>query len=335
VQGPCNFFLGAPTAGPTGVGNQPNCLLFGVNGTTATFKNDQLDWRVAVDYRFNEDLMVYTQAATGYRAGGFNARPYFPSQATPHVPETITSYELGLKTDLFSDKLRVNLAGFFFDYEDIVLLSTFCANLPVGQQTPCLRPDNVGSAEVKGVELEAYFNPTPNFSIDASFSLLDFQYTDIVATAGTGVNINDITPYTPEKKASIGMQYDFDDVMGGKLSFRVDASYQSEIFTEAGNVRGQTVSSTNARAAPYSQAGGGGPITSLLVDNLIDAYTLANARIFWEAEESGWGLALEVQNLTDKYYLGTKVNDSYSVGHVYGSPGKPRTWAVTVKKSFN
>jgi iron complex outermembrane receptor protein len=335
VQGPCNFFLGAPTAGPTGIGNQPNCLLFGVNGTTATFENDQLDWRAALDYRFTDDFMLYTQVATGYRAGGFNARPFFPSQATPHVPETITSYELGLKADLFDNKLRLNLAGFFFDYEDIVLLSTFCADLPVGQQAPCLRPSNVGSAEVQGVELEAYFYPTKNFSIDASFSLLDFEYTEIDATAGTGVSLNDITPYTPEKKASIGVQYDVDDLAGGRLSFRVDASYQSEIFTEAGNVRGLAVSSTNPRSAPFSQAGGGGPITSLVADNLIDGYTLANARIWWESEASGWGLALEVQNLADKYYLGTKVNDAYAVGHVYGSPGKPRTWAITVKKDFN
>ncbi len=335
VQGPCNFFLGAPTAGPTGIGNQPNCLLFGVNGTTATFENDQFDWRAALDFRFTDDFMLYTQAATGYRAGGFNARPFFPSQATPHVPETITSYELGLKSDLFGNKLRLNLAGFFFDYEDIVLLSTFCADLPVGQQAPCLRPSNVGSAEVQGIELEAYFYPTKNFSIDASFSLLDFQYQEIDATAGTGVSINDITPYTPEKKASLGVQYDVDGLAGGKLSFRVDAAYQSEIFTEAGNVRGLTVSSTNPRGAPFSQAGGGGPITNLVADNLIDGYTLANARIWWESESSGWGLALEVRNLADKYYLGTKVNDVYPVGEVYGSPGKPRTWAITVSKNFD
>ncbi len=337
IQGPCNFFTGAQPAGPgpTGLGNQPNCLLFGINGTTAHFKNDQTDWRVALDYQFTDDLMVYTQAATGYRAGGFNARPYFPSQATPHVPETITSYELGLKSDLFDNKLRLNVAGFYFDYEDIVLLSTFCDDLPVGQQTPCLRPSNVGSAEVKGIELEAYFYPTKNFSIDASFSYLDFQYTEINENAGTGVSINDITPYTPEEKASIGVQYDVDQLWGGKLSFRVDASYQSEIFTEAGNVRSLEVSSTNPRTPPFSQAGGGGPLPVLVADNLIDAYTLANARIFWESEDSGWGFALEVQNLADKYYLGTKVNDAYAVGHVYGSPGKPRTWAFTVKRSFD
>src|SRR5688572_4126270 len=335
IQGPCNFFLGAPTAGPTGVGNQPNCLLFGINGTTATFQNDQTDWRVALDYQFTDDFMLYGQAATGYRAGGFNARPYFPSQATPHVPETILSYEVGIKTDLFNDKLRLNFAGFFFDYEDIVLLSTFCDDLPVGQQTPCLRPSNVGSAEVQGLELEAYFYPTENFSIDFSASILDFEYTEINANAGTGVSINDITPYTPEEKASIGLQYDFPDVAGGKLSFRVDASYQSEIFTEAGNVRELLVSSTNARAAPFSQAGGGGPIGTLVVDNLIDSYSLANARVWWTSgDEDAWTFAFEVQNLADKYYLQTKVNDAYAVGTVYGSPGKPRTWAFTLKKDF-
>jgi iron complex outermembrane receptor protein len=337
IQGPCNFFLGNPPGllGPTDVGNQPNCLLFGINGTTAHFENDQTDWRVALDYRFTEDFMLYGQAATGYRAGGFNARPYFPSQATPHVPETILSYELGFKSDLLDDKLRLNLAGFFFDYEDIVLLSTFCADLPVGQQVPCLRPSNVGSAEVKGLELEASWFVTSNFSIDAAFSYLDFQYTEINETAGTGVAIDDITPYTPEEKASIGMQYDFDGVLGGKLSMRVDASYQSEIYTEAGNVDELLVSSTNPRGAPFSQQGGGGPIATLVADNLIDGYTLANARIWWQsAEEDGWMFALEVQNLADKYYLQTKVNDAYAVGHVYGSPGKPRTWAITVKKDF-
>jgi iron complex outermembrane receptor protein len=337
IQGPCNFFLGNPPGllGPTGIGNQPNCLLFGINGTTATFEHDNTDWRVAADYQFSEDFMLYAQVATGYRAGGFNARPYFPSQATPHVPETIESYELGFKSDLFDNKLRLNIAGFYFPYNDIVLLSTFCADLPPGQQVPCLRPTNVGSAEVQGIELEAIWQPISNFSIDASFSTLDFEYTEIDATAGTGVALDDITPYTPEMKASLGIQYDIDGVFGGGLSFRVDGSYMSEIYTEAGNVDAQLVSSTNARAAPYSQAGGGGPIPTLVADNHIGGRTIGNARIWWESPEEAWEFALEVQNLTDKYYLTTKVNDSYSVGHVYGSPAKPRTWAITVKRDFN
>lgn len=338
VQGPCNFFLGAMTAGPVDIGNQPNCLLFGVDGTTATFKNDQLDWRVALDYRFSDELLVYGQVATGYRAGGFNARPFFPSQATPHVPETITSYELGLKSDLWDNRLRLNLAGFYFPYNDIVLNSTFCADLPVGQQAPCLRPSNVGSAKVKGFEAEAAFYPIPEISIDASLSYLDFQYKEIDPNAGTGVALGDITPYTPEWQYSIGVQYDIENVWGGDLSFRFDGSYQSEIFTEAGNVREQIVPNNvvagSAGFESFGLNGGGGPIPELVADNLIEGYFLGNARIMWNSEDDNWGIAFEVQNLFDKYYLTTKVNDAAAVGHVYGSPGKPRTFAVTLKRNF-
>ena len=334
VQGPCNFFLGAMTAGPVDIGNQPNCLLFGVNGTTATFKNDRLDWRVALDYRLNEALLVYGQVATGYRAGGFNARPFFPSQATPHVPETIRSYELGFKADALDNKLRLNVAAFYFPYNNIVLNSTFCADLPPGQQVPCLRPSNVGSAKVKGFEAEAFYYPTESFSIDASLSYLDFQYKEIDATAGTGVALGDVTPYTPEWKYSFGAQYDIPDVFGGELSFRIDGSYQSEIFTEAGNVRELLVPNNVAPTAPFGLPGGGGPIATLVADNLIEGYFLANARAMWNSGDGNWGVALEVKNLTDKYYLTTKVNDAYAVGHVYGSPGKPRTFAVTLKRNF-
>ncbi len=343
IEGPCNFFLGVPgLAGPTDIGNQPNCLLFGVNGTTATFENSQTDWRIAVDYRFTEEFMMYGQVATGYRAGGFNARPYFPSQATAHTPETITSYEVGFKSDLFDRRLRLNAAGFYFDYNDIVLLSNYCADLePLGQATPCLRPTNVGSAEVKGIEIEASIFPVDNLTIDGSLSYLDFQYTEIDELAGTGVALDDITPYTPEWQYSFGIQYDVPDVMGGDLSFRFDGIYQSEIYTEAGNVDARIIPSdvmtTNDPTSPYvdlSQNGGGGPIQDLVVTNRIEGYFLANAKVGWKSLDDDWGVSLEVQNLFDKYYITTIANDAAGVGHVYGSPGKPRTWAVTVKKSF-
>ncbi|MCH7479618.1 MAG: hypothetical protein IIA14_16145, partial [SAR324 cluster bacterium] len=55
--------------GPTGVGNSPNCLLFGLNGLQAHFKSQRTDWRVAADYRVSPELMLYAQVSTGYRAG--------------------------------------------------------------------------------------------------------------------------------------------------------------------------------------------------------------------------------------------------------------------------
>ncbi len=339
IEGPCNFFIFGGMAGPTDIGNQPNCLLFGIDGEERTFKNQQTDWRIAADYRISDSFMLYGQVATGYRAGGFNPRPYFPSQMSPHVPETITSYEVGFKTDFLDRRVRLNTAAFYFDYNDIVLLSNYCVDLePLNQATPCLRPSNVGSAEVKGLEAELFVNPVEGLTFDGSISYLDFEYKEIDPTAGTDVTLNDITPFTPEWKYSFGIQYDIENVVGGDLSFRFDGSYQSKIYTEAGNVDARMVPSDVVPGSvgyeDIGLAGGGGPIASLLVNNRIDGYFLANGRIGWTSGDGDWGLALEVHNIFDKYYFTSKVNDASAVGHVYGAPGKPRTWAVSITRNF-
>ncbi|HQS68319.1 MAG TPA: TonB-dependent receptor [Novosphingobium sp.] len=340
IQGPCNFFLGAPTAGPTGLGNQPNCLLFGLNGLTASFRDSRVDWRVAADFRFSPDFMAYAQVSTGYRAGGVNPRPFFPSQATAFTPETITAYEVGFKSDLFDRKLRVNVSAFFNDYKNIILSSVNCLDLvragPGGssQATPCLRPSNVGSAHVKGFEVETLIRPVENFTIDGSVSYLDFQYQN-VDTASTGVTLNDVTPYTPKWKAAVGFQYDIPDVLKGDVVLRVDGAYQSKIYTEAANIDSLAVSSTVAAGQfGFNNPGGGGSIATLRLSNRIDGYILANARIGWTSADKDWGLTFEVQNLTNKYYFTTLLQEAFGSGTASGAPGRPRTWSVTARRSF-
>jgi iron complex outermembrane recepter protein len=67
----------------------------------------------------------------------------------------------------------------------------------------------------------------------------------------------------------------------------------------------------------------------------LDAYTLANARLAWRNEARDLTIALEVTNLFDKYYFTSKFDlTGAGAGAIAGSPGRPREWAVTVKKSF-
>lgn len=340
IEGPCNFFLGAATAGPTGIGNQPNCLLFGLDGLTAKFRDNRIDWRIAADYRFSPEFLFYAQVSTGYRAGGVNPRPFYASQATAFKPETITAYEAGFKSDLFGRKLRLNVSAFFNDYKNIILSSVNCLDLatagPGGtsQATPCLRPSNVGSAHVKGFEVETLIRPIDNFTIDGSLSYLDFKYQS-VDTASTGVTKDDVTPYTPKWKAAFGVQYDFQDVLKGTVTVRFDGAYQSKIYTEAANIDSLSVSSTVAAGTGgFSNAGGGGSITTLRLSNRIDGYFLANARVGWQSEDKDWGLTFEVQNLTNKYYFTTLLQEAFGAGTASGAPGRPRTWSVTARRSF-
>jgi len=320
VPGVCAFFLGAATAGPTGVGNSPNCLLVGLNGAEAHFQSTKFDWRVAADYRLNKEIMAYAQVATGYRGGGVNPRPFFgPSSAFNQVksfnPETITAYELGVKTDLFDRKLRLNLSAFFNDYKNIILALSAC---PI---SPCLMPANVGAAHVKGLEAEFTLRPTEGLTFDGSLSYLNFQYTSLSGT--TGVTYNMVTPYTPKWKGSVGAQYDIDDVAGGRLTLRLDGSYQSHVYTEAINVDNVPVAAVSGSLATY------------YASNKIDERFLANGRISWkQAKEAPLTVAFEVQNLLNKYYYSSLYEQYASPGTVSGAPGLPRTWAVTLKKDF-
>ena len=73
---------------------------------------------------------------------------------------------------------------------------------------PCALPANVGTAEVWGFELEAALRLEYGFSIDATASIMDFQYQD--TGVATGVTVDMITPYTPEEKYSLGMMWEGD-----------------------------------------------------------------------------------------------------------------------------
>ena len=322
----CEFFQGKPTAGPTGIGNTPNCLLTGLYGISDGFKGHRWDWRVVTDYRFSPELLAYASVATGYKGGGVNPRPFFgPSagdcnaagyvapapcnQLKAFDPETITTFEGGFKSDLFDRRLRLNGAVFYNKYKDIILSLSACPSIP------CLQPNNVGKADVKGAELEATIFPVEGLELDGGLSYIDFKYKSAaalnpllgyVALVGTNVPKSGVTPYTPKWNYSVGVQYDYKLSSKGTIGVRFDGNYQSKIYSESSN-------------STWSK---------------INGYFLGNARLSYTTPDDGWIVALEVQNLFDKYYFLTTSDITTSLGLVTGQPGMPRTWSISIKKNF-
>jgi iron complex outermembrane receptor protein len=311
---PCEFFLGAPTAGPTGIGNSPNCLLIGLYNVTGQFKGTRTDWRVETDYRFSPEVFAYASVSTGYKAGGVNPRPFFgPSagecsalppgvlapcnQIKSFQPETLTTYEAGIKTDLFDRKLRFNASAFFNKYDNIILTLTRCP------AAPCLLPANVGKAEVWGLEGETTIRPVEGLTLDGTVSYLHFKYTD---TGTTGVPLSNVTPFTPEWNWSAGAQYDYTMKSGSVISARFDGTFQSSMFSEAFNA----------------------------LTNRIDGRFLGNLRLSYTSPEKTWQLSAEVQNVFNKYYYNTVEDVKGPLGVITANPGLPRTWAVSIKRTF-
>lgn len=290
-----------------------NALL---DGQTGSYRGNRVDYRASAQYRFTDDMMAYVQYATGFKGGGVNPRPFAFTQVQPFGPETLETIEVGLKTQLFEDALRLNIAAFTSKYTDIQLILNSCPQfnpppIPTTAAFPCGLPANVGTADINGLEIEANFRPTDEFTLDAAFSYLDFQYTSINPQAGGptnpgGVQIDMISPYTPKWKWSFGAQYEIALGNNGSLTPRFDAAYQSAIFGTAINT----------------------PRTA------IDSYLLANARLTWRNADEDLEASLEVTNLFDQYYYLTAFEISSQAGVANAQPGRPREWALTVKKRF-
>jgi iron complex outermembrane receptor protein len=298
--------------------SQPNCLLAGIYGITGTFKGDRWDWRVVADYRFNEQLLAYASVSTGFKGGGVNPRPFVSDQVLPFNPETLTTYETGFKADLFDRKVRLNGAAFFNKYNDIALGKTVCPEsvLP----SPCLRPSNIGSADVKGLELEATIRPVAGLSFDGSISYLHFKYTSDTALLnttlpagpnnplvlkGSAIPKGAITPYTPKLNYSVGAQYDLETSIG-VFTGRFDGSYQGKLYTTSENT----------------------------VWSVVKARFLGNAHVTYASKDKNWKVQFEVQNLFDKYYFQSVSDATTSLGIVSGVPGLPRTWSLSLTRNF-
>jgi iron complex outermembrane receptor protein len=300
--------------------------VLGLNNTVGEYSGDRVDYRANVQYAWTDELMTYLQFSTGFKGGGVNPRPFFVQQALPFGPETLKSYEVGLKSDFLDRRVRLNVAAFLSKYADMQLgLGNCTAITGPGFGAPCALPVNAGDADIKGIEVETTLRPFEGFIIDGAMSYLDFDYKRFGTFTSTGAggvqttvsvggptNINgpqfgDYAPYTPKWKWSIGAQYEIDLGNAGLLTPRIDAAYQGDVYSSAAN-----------RSS-----------------NLIESYTIANARITWRNRDEDLEVSAEVTNLFDEYYLLT-VNDQSagSQGYTHAQPGRPREWAVSVKKKF-
>jgi iron complex outermembrane recepter protein len=283
----------------------PHPTLGSLTNVTRTFSGDHTDYRVAVDYQQSSKLMYYAQYSTGYKGGGVNPRPFFPSQAILFSPEELKAFEVGIKSTLADNHLRVNAAVFSNDYSDLQLTLTRCDQYSPFPGAPCAMTANVGDARIKGVEVEVEWRPTQNLGFDVSAGTLDFQYTRV--DPSTFVTLSMKTPYVPDNKYSIGVSYDVHMKSGAKLTPRLDYSYRSRMQTVAINT----------------------PLT------WIDSLNIANFRLAWTSATEKWSAAFAITNLTDEYYYSGLFGNGEPVNFAQAAyVGRPRETWLTLRRSF-
>ncbi|OYU37318.1 TonB-dependent receptor [Novosphingobium sp. PASSN1] len=319
-----NGFLD-PVGAANGAGyNGPNGKA--LTGSTGRFNGNRFDYRVSADYRFSPAVLAYATVSTGFKGGGIAPRPFNAAQAVPFGPEKLTAFELGLKTDLFDRRVRFNVSAYYNKFKGAQLTLLSCPQF--GGPGPCAVPQNAGDADVKGLEAELFVQPVKGLQIDASASVLDWKWKCVVpavvnpAGATSGCSTDPalvsqlVSPPRGVSKAqwSAGIQYEADLGSAGSITPRFDAAYQGAIAGTA------TIAPKGSPSDLYATAA---------------AFTLANARLTWRNAGRDLDVSFEVTNLFDKYYFLSKFDlTGAGAGSISGMPGRPREWAVTVKKKF-
>jgi iron complex outermembrane receptor protein len=280
-----------------------------LNGATGTFSGSRLDYRATADYRFTPDQSVYFQYATGFKGGGVNPRPYYLLQVQQFEPESVDSYEIGWKSELFDRRARVNADVFYNKYDNMQLELQSCPQfVPPGAPQNCFMPENVGKATIKGAELEMELHLYKSLLADASASYVDFHYDSV--NPATAVTLTDKTPFTPKLQLVGGVQYGFQLGRLGSITPRIDYRYLAEQFSQA-------INEPRNRIPPYG---------------------LLDARLTYRDVDDKWELSVQGTNLANKYYYlnvtdqSPPVNYSYQLASV--DPGPPREYAVTLRHNF-
>jgi iron complex outermembrane receptor protein len=316
-----------PVGAANGAGyNGPNGEA--LTGRKSVFEGSRTDWHVSADYRFNPAVMAYVSAGTGYKAGGVGPRPFNAQQAQPFGPETVTSYEIGLKTDLFDRRMRFNVAGFYNDFKDAQIVLLSCPQY--GGPGPCALPQNAGNAHVWGVEGEIFAVPVGGLQFDLSGSYLHWDWQcvnpEVVMTVEPGQPtactsdpaVIDLLATTPigfiQKQGHVGVQYEFAFANGATLTPRFDAAYQGP------------QNGSNTRPAPGSPSE---------IYGRVGGFTVANANLTLANAKKDLELQLQATNLFNHYYFYSKFDlTGAGSGTITGSPGPPFGWSLTVRKKF-
>ncbi len=254
-------------------------------------------------YKLFPASLLYATYSTGYKAAGVNLdSASVPAGGLVLAPETVVSYEIGIKQRLWDGRALIDADVYWTD------LNGLQANYypPNGAKSYLT---NVGNAQARGVEVSAALNVAQGFSLTASAAYNRARYTSY-PDAPCPVGSNGICNLTgrplyeaPTGVANVAADYRFDP--GARLQPYVSLqySYTSSYFGTIDD-------------GPYTRIAG---------------YGLANIRIGLHSADDRYDVSLWARNLLDKRYfttLGTaSVNAAWGIT---GEPGDPRTFGATL-----
>lgn len=222
--------------------------------------NTEVQPRIALNYDVTDRISAYGSITRGYKSGGFNQIQPGPA----FQPESITSYEIGLKGDAFDRRLRFDAAAYYYDYKDLQVLINIGGSVVTR---------NAATAEGYGLELGFTALPADWVTMSGSLTLQRAEYGAFRPSPSENFTGNRLVR-SPDVTASFVVDIDKPIAANIALLGRLETSYRNSQFFRPAN-------------SAFSEQ---------------DAYTLANLSVGLRFGE-GLEARLFAQNLFDEEYL--------------------------------
>ncbi len=258
------------------------------------------DPSVSLSYKFTDDVMGYASYTSGFKSGAFQFIAVSPVIAQQVAnPESVDSYEAGLRTTLLDRHLRLNAAVFSMNYHNLQQLRL----VQFAPGVSSVLTTNAANSRIKGFELEgrAVFNS--NWSLDFSYGYLDARFRTYVFSPTLDFSGNRMQR-APKSTLSLGLNFEAKTGLGD-LTTRIGYAYRSSIFFEADN-------------------------------NVVDPQSSEGALGLWDAslnlKNGNWTIGIWGRNLTDERYRRQVLNSTGNAQR--GIWAEPRTFGARISYDF-
>ncbi|OBP14083.1 hypothetical protein A5320_15620 [Rheinheimera sp. SA_1] len=265
--------------------------------------------RVGFEFQATDSVMYYGSYTDGFKSGGFDMRAVKslnPSADQPYQPETVDTFELGVKSEWFERRLRLNAAVFSSAYDDMQVTVQRAVGNNVASQVL-----NAASASIDGLELEATLAATDALQLNLIVGYTDASFDEVRVFDIPSQSVIDVSNLwsfanTPKLTGTFGGKYVL-EVGGGELVLNAAMSHRSD---------------TQIFELP----------------SMLDfgSYTLFNAGATWYAPDGHWDVSLQGRNLGNKEVRIAGYNFALLAGEqtITGYYADPRTVSLSVGYRF-
>ena len=264
--------------------------------------DDLHGWRLSVDRELTDMLLGYVAVSRGYKAGGFNQDGTLDPDLRQYDPETLLSYELGVKGSFLGTRLDARLALFRMTRDDVQIASSITRVRPDGSAEFIEFVGNAAEGANDGIEAEIAFAVDEQLMLVASIGWLDSEYESFVNSAGEDLDSRE-QAHAPRYQFAVSGRYSFANDWYAEVGVEGrDAFYFSDSHSERSR-----------------------------------AYELVNALLGFK--RGAWDVKLWGRNLTDEdhfirgYYFGNDPRIDYAE-RGYTQLGEPRRVGISVARAF-